>query len=203
MLTRWPLSRARSELRMPRPPQKPTDIHQFTNVDFKTKFTFNPSGGTSATAHRYVETVKGFYDGEKHFFVRFAPHMVGFWTYRTMCNDKKLNGREGRFQCVRASGGPTSSEKDVRVQRFAVGECRIVRPGAPIDNGLHRVMVNMDGTSRDMNYGGWNHMLEFFAFANATPGTERFTIGQAWEPHRVLIGLGLPEGWSMLTSFYA
>ena len=188
---------------MPRQRQQPNDIYQFTNVDFKATFTFNPSGGKSATAHQYEETVKGFYDGETHFFVRFAPHLVGFWTYRTICSHKTLNGREGRFQCVRATGGANAFEKDARVKRFAVGECKIVRPGAPVDDGLHRIMVNMDGSGREMNYGGWNHMMEFIAFANETPGTERFTVGQAWEPHRVLIGLGLPEGWSMLTSFYA
>ena len=199
-----PPALARSELRMPRPAQKPTDIHQFNNVDFKTEFTFNPPGGSSKTAHRYQVTVKGHYDGKKSFFIRFAPHLVGFWTYRTVCNDKKLDGREGRFQCVRAIAQTTAFEKEsARVKRFAVGESRIVRPGEPPDDGLHRVMVNMDGSSRDMDYEGWDHMMEFFAFAAETPGTERYTICQAWEPHRVQICQGLPEGWAPLTSFYA
>lgn len=107
------------------------------------------------------------------------------------------------MQCVRATGGGPAGDMDGRVRRFAIGQCRIMRPGAPIDDNLHRIMVNMDGSSRDMDYGGWDHMMEFFAFAKPTPGTERFTIGQAWEPHRVIIGLGLPDGWSILHSFYA
>lgn len=61
----------------------------------------------------------------------------------------------------------------------------------------------MDGSSRDMNYGGWSHKLEFFAFSTETPGCERFTIGQSWDPHRVLVEYGLPEGWSLLSHFYA
>ena len=85
---------------MPRPAQKPTDIHQFNNVDFSTEFTFNPPGGSSKTAHRYQVTVKGHYDGKKSFFIRFAPHLVGFWTYRTVCNDKKLDGLEGHMASI-------------------------------------------------------------------------------------------------------
>ena len=32
-------------------------------------------------------------------------------------------------------------------------------------------MINMDGSSRDMSYDGWQHRLEFFAFTDETPGT--------------------------------
>ena len=63
---------------MPRQRQDPKDIHQFTNVDFKTKFTFNPSGGKSLNQHRFEQIVKGFYDGETHFLCSFCAPPGGF-----------------------------------------------------------------------------------------------------------------------------
>lgn len=52
-------------------------------------------------------------------------------------------------------------------ERFAVGEAF----------GPHRVMINLDGTGRDMDYGGWTHKLHFFAYPNQKAHVA--AIGQA------------------------
>lgn len=46
--------------------------------------------------------VKGFYDGDGIFKVRFMPGLPGKWTYRTSSNIKKLNDRKGGFECYPA-----------------------------------------------------------------------------------------------------
>ena len=52
-------------------------------------------------------------------------------------------------------------------ERFAVGEAF----------DPHRVMINLDGTGRDMDYGGWTHKLHFFAYPNQKAHVA--AIGQA------------------------
>jgi hypothetical protein len=128
---------------------------------------------------------------------------VGVVRAGTVCNDATLHNKRGRFQCVRAIAQKVSERPAGRVKRFAVGESRVAAPGGQPDAKWHRLMINMDGSSRDMSYDGWQHRLEFFAFTDETPGTECFTIGQAWDPHRALIEYGLPAGWTLLSSFYA
>lgn len=38
-----------------------------------------------------------------------------------------------------------------------------------------------------MNYAGWKHYYEFYAFSTKQPGTVRFAVGQAQNPHRMMI----------------
>lgn len=48
--------------------------------------------------------VRGFWDGEKTWKIRFMPDQTGKWKYKTICSDPandQLNGTEGAFKCVR------------------------------------------------------------------------------------------------------
>lgn len=54
--------------------------------------------------HRSVD-VKGFYDGEGRYKVRFQPDELGRWSYETTCNQKELAGKAGAFDCIPAKGG--------------------------------------------------------------------------------------------------
>jgi hypothetical protein len=54
--------------------------------------------------HRTVQ-VKGFYDGDGVFRIRFMPDSPGFWTYKTTSSAAELNGHTGRFTCTPPKAG--------------------------------------------------------------------------------------------------
>lgn len=58
--------------------------------------------------------VRGFYDGNGLYTVRFMPCETGLWTYKTRSNVDELNGISGSFACVDPSGnnhGPVRIRK--------------------------------------------------------------------------------------------
>ncbi|MHC4537033.1 MAG: DUF5060 domain-containing protein, partial [Planctomycetota bacterium] len=46
---------------------------------------------------------EGFYDGNGTYRIRFMPDSPGKWTYVTKSNRRELNGKKGRFTCVKPS----------------------------------------------------------------------------------------------------
>jgi hypothetical protein len=44
-------------------------------------------------------TVRGFWDGERRFVIRFTPSIEGTWTYSTNSQDDGLNGKSGTIVC--------------------------------------------------------------------------------------------------------
>lgn len=60
--------------------------HPVRDVDIRCFFT-SPDGD--------VDTVRGFWDGERTFRVRYAPFSVGCWTFRTICGDTANRGLHG------------------------------------------------------------------------------------------------------------
>lgn len=48
--------------------------------------------------------VPGYWDGGDRWNLRFAPGLVGDWTWRMRSNDPDLNGLEGAFECVAVDG---------------------------------------------------------------------------------------------------
>lgn len=50
------------------------------------------------------KTVRGFYDGDGIYKIRFMPHSAGMWKYKTQSNILKLKGVKGKFKCVPATG---------------------------------------------------------------------------------------------------
>lgn len=51
-----------------------------------------------------VLAIKGFYDGNGVYTIRFMPSETGIWTYKTSSNVDELNGATGNFICVDPSG---------------------------------------------------------------------------------------------------
>lgn len=50
-------------------------------------------------------TVNGFYDGNGVFKIRFMPDRVGEWTYVTKSGTEGLDGKKGRFICIKPGNG--------------------------------------------------------------------------------------------------
>lgn len=48
--------------------------------------------------------VPGFYDGDGTYRIRFSPDRTGEWSYVTRSGAESLNGREGSFDCIKATG---------------------------------------------------------------------------------------------------
>jgi len=55
--------------------------------------------------HRTLQ-VKGFYDGDGTYRIRFMPDTAGAWSYKTISQTESLNGQTGRFTCTPA--GPAN-----------------------------------------------------------------------------------------------
>jgi hypothetical protein len=47
--------------------------------------------------------VKGFYDGEGVYRIRFMPTLTGEWSYVTQSNERILNNKKGKFTCIEPS----------------------------------------------------------------------------------------------------
>ncbi|WP_036718445.1 DUF5605 domain-containing protein [Paenibacillus harenae] len=52
-----------------------------------------------------VVRTSGFYDGDGIYRVRFMPHILGDWTFRTFSSEPSMDGNEGSFRCIEPSGG--------------------------------------------------------------------------------------------------
>ncbi|WP_263409524.1 DUF5060 domain-containing protein [Terriglobus tenax] len=69
----------------------------------------NPFVDVTLTAHFTQEhrtvAVKGFYDGDGLYRVRFMPDAEGVWSYTTASSAAELNGKTGHFACAPASEG--------------------------------------------------------------------------------------------------
>lgn len=68
----------------------PSSGNPFQEVTLKADF---------SREHRAVQ-VKGFYDGDGTYRIRFMPDMQGEWTYRTTSSAPALDGQTGRLTCT-------------------------------------------------------------------------------------------------------
>lgn len=75
--------------------QGPSTGNPFVDVEVGAEFTVE---------HRTVK-VKGFYDGDGVYRVRFMPDMVGSWSYRTTSSVCALDGHTGAFACTAPGAG--------------------------------------------------------------------------------------------------
>jgi hypothetical protein len=68
--------------------------------------TGNPFTSVDLSAHFLHDgkktVVRGFYDGEGVYKIRFMPDAAGEWTFTTKSNAQDLNGKTGRFVCTPA-----------------------------------------------------------------------------------------------------
>tara|TARA_B100000809_G_C14736316_1_gene386909 strand:- start:49 stop:348 length:300 start_codon:yes stop_codon:yes gene_type:complete len=49
------------------------------------------------------ENIKGFYDGDGVYKIRFIPSKEGTWNYKTQSNRSALKGKKGKFKCTAPS----------------------------------------------------------------------------------------------------
>ena len=63
----------------------------------------NASLSATFTTKDTTLTVRGFYDGNDTFVVRFMPTKLGTWQFTTQSNVPVLNKQKGTFECVKAS----------------------------------------------------------------------------------------------------
>ncbi len=75
-------------------PAETESFNPFTDVELSAQFRYK---------NRVVEP-EGFYDGEGVYRVRFMPDVAGEWRYVTRSNIDELEGHEGKFECVPATG---------------------------------------------------------------------------------------------------
>ena len=74
----------------------PATGNPFTDVRFSAEFRYQ---------HRAID-VPGFYDGDGAYIIRFMPDEEGGWTWTTHSSTPALDGKSGRFTCVKP--GPTN-----------------------------------------------------------------------------------------------
>src|SRR6516165_3024202 len=72
----------------------PSTGNPFIDVDVSAKFSHEDT----------TVNVKGFYDGQGVYRVRFMPGALGDWRYVTQSNAPQLNGVAGSFNCIKATG---------------------------------------------------------------------------------------------------
>ncbi|MGB2807514.1 MAG: DUF5060 domain-containing protein, partial [Sedimentisphaerales bacterium] len=48
---------------------------------------------------------QGFYDGDGVYRIRFMPDTLGEWTYVTKSSRRELDGKKGKFTCIKPSPG--------------------------------------------------------------------------------------------------
>jgi Domain of unknown function (DUF5060)/Domain of unknown function (DUF5605)/Protein of unknown function (DUF4038) len=67
-------------------------------------------------------SVRGFYDGDGVYRIRFMPPEQGNWTYRTLSNRAELTGKTGGFVCVPPSAGNHGPVRVSNVYHFAYAD---------------------------------------------------------------------------------
>jgi hypothetical protein len=72
-----------------------TSGNPFIDVEFSATFSL----------HGVPKSIKGFYDGNGIYKVRFMPDKEGRWTYVTQSNQRVLNGKKGEFLCTPPATG--------------------------------------------------------------------------------------------------
>ncbi len=88
------------------------DGNPFLEVELSTQF---------RQGHRPVD-VKGFYDGEGVYRVRFMPDTEGLWSFVTTSNRSELDGITGRFACVPPSAGNHGPVQVANTYHFAYAD---------------------------------------------------------------------------------
>ena len=81
----------------------PVTGNPFMDIEFSARF----------TSIDHTVPVRGFYDGQGQYRIRFMPATQGRWTYITQSNCKQVSGLAGSFLCTAATGenhGPVSAE---------------------------------------------------------------------------------------------
>lgn len=65
---------------------------------------------------------EGFYDGNGVYRIRFMPDRLGRWTYITKSNRRELDGKKGRFTCIKPSPGNHGPVRVHKTWHFAYAD---------------------------------------------------------------------------------
>jgi hypothetical protein len=81
------------------------NVHEITltaSREYKNPYLEAAVEATFTGPHNAKKRVKGFWDGDRVFKIRFTPDIEGRWSYRTSSADPGLNGKDGTLNCVPA-----------------------------------------------------------------------------------------------------
>jgi len=107
----------------------PAEGNPFLEVELSATFT---------DGQRRME-VKGFYDGEGIYRIRFMPDRPGTWHYKTWCNDWSMTAQEGSFEVVPPGPGNHGPVHVTDTYHFAYADgTRYLPFGTTTYNWLHR-----------------------------------------------------------------
>lgn len=63
--------------------------------------------------------VNGFYNGNDEYKIRFMPDALGVWEYKVFSNVKKVNAKEGTFECTKPLEGNHGPVRVIDKYHFA------------------------------------------------------------------------------------
>lgn len=122
----------------------PSTGNPFTEVELSANFIFGDNN----------LTVKGFYDGNGVYKIRFMPYKKGIWEYETRSNLSALEGISGEFKCIEPSGnnkGPVQVAEKHHF-KYASGE-----PFYPVGTTLYCwELENYESTLASLKGTGFN-----------------------------------------------
>ncbi len=90
----------------------PVEGNPFQDIDLHAEFRLG---------HRQV-TVRGFYDGDGAYKIRFMPDQTGTWQYLTHSNFDTLTNQQGEFTCIPPSGDNHGPLRVVERTHFAYAD---------------------------------------------------------------------------------
>ena len=120
---------------------------------FDVKFSAVFSNGSEKTE------VRGFYDGDGVFRVRFMPQSEGEWTFVTRSNVAALRGRKGSFTCVPASEGNHGpvGVMEGNIHGFSYADGRVFHPlGTTAYSWMHQSTARQEETLASLEAARFN-----------------------------------------------
>jgi hypothetical protein len=126
----------------------------FTDVELRAEFTLGKE---------HVQ-VRGFYDGEGKYVVRYMPSGEGTWQYRTLSNNPQLDGKTGSVQVTKSSGTNHGPVRVVNGAAFAFADGTSYHPiGTTIYGFPHQPMALQQQTLSTLSQAPFNK-LRFCVF---------------------------------------
>jgi hypothetical protein len=133
----------------------------FSDVTLQARFTANDSSCV----------VRGFYDGNDRFTIRFMPPRTGIWHFVTSSNVPELDKQRGSFECVCATGDNHGMVKVRNTHDFAYSDGKPYYPfGTTAYGWMHADRDRRDETLNALKSSGFNKVrMCIFPHRNMTP----------------------------------
>ncbi|WP_442591205.1 DUF5060 domain-containing protein [Pedobacter sp. AW31-3R] len=119
----------------------------FTDVQLQATF--------SSSDTTYI--IKGFYDGNHTFKIRFMPPKLGVWNYTVQSNLEKLHNKKGSFECVKAISGNHGTVKVANTYDFRYADGKPYYPfGTTAYAWTHMSKAIQEETLNSLKKAGFN-----------------------------------------------